>query len=129
MGRILGATALAAITGCATSLPPSATMEDPGPEPSRALAEQLIRGHLERALKDPDSLKQLTITRAPYRKQYRALIGEPWRDAWVVCYEYNAKNSYGGYVGVKPAALTILNNAGTPRVLDTLPDFGLHLYC
>lgn len=49
-------------------------------------------------LKDPDSIKQFSIASGPFPISWRGTVDN---DGWLYCFEYNAKNSFGGYVGVK----------------------------
>lgn len=81
---------------------PSAAELDPGPKPTMADADAAVRAYLREALKDPDSLKDYEI---------RDLVPFSWSDGrgffnagWLACVAYNAKNSYGGYVGKQPHA-------------------------
>lgn len=57
-----------------------------------------------RAWKDPDSLRDASIGE-PY-----ACMGA-WQSATCVCVEANARNSFGGYAGVKPYMVTLVNGA------------------
>ena len=93
-----------ALTGC-TALPvqrsPTAQELDPGPKPSPDDANAAVKGYLRESLKDPDSLKDFEL---------KSIVSHNWSDGgrtgvvfynsgWAACVSYNAKNSYGGYVG------------------------------
>jgi hypothetical protein len=58
-----------------------------------------VQRYLKSVLKDPDSLKLLEVSEPKLGKYYGA--GYQRLPSWYVCYTYNAKNSYGGYVGAK----------------------------
>jgi hypothetical protein len=85
---------------CATPGPPAAQR---GQQPSEDQARAAILAMLSRSLKDPDSLKQfqLTSTAQPTIFFRRIGLGVPREEGWLYCYEYNAKNSFGGYAGLK----------------------------
>ena len=99
------AVAALALTGCAATyrLDSRPIEIGPGAKPSPAATESAVRGYLSRALKDPDSLKQFQILGDPTIARWHQglLNGDRWEAAWMVCFEYNAKNSFGGYVGLK----------------------------
>lgn len=117
----------ALLAGCASK--PPAELPAPGPEPTAAQAEKIARDYLARVLKDPDSLKQFALVRGPYRKDYQITRWSPWNSGYIVCFTYNAKNSYGGYVGPKLAAIAIKGAESGPYLLDAIPEAFQHLYC
>lgn len=80
-----------------------------GPEPTTEEAERAIRYALSRMLKDPGSVTQFAIlgTPRPITWYQGLLAGNHYEEGWMVCFEYNAKNSYGGYVGVKTERMAI----------------------
>lgn len=90
------------LAGCATPHTGERVV-DAGPQPTEEQAKQVIMSFLNSSLKDPDSIKQFRVVNGPSRMTwYRGLINGGGNDsAWLVCFEYNAKNSYGGYVGLK----------------------------
>ena len=91
-----------ALISCAT--PQSGPMVvDAGPMPTKEQAEQAIKNGLQMVLKDPDSLKQFRLRSGPKLiSWYRGLVnGGGHEKAWLYCYEYNAKNSFGAYTGLK----------------------------
>lgn len=96
----LSAAALGLVAGC-ESIPTGLVMQEAGPLPTRAQAESTIRAHLQRALRDPSSMKDFAVVSGP-----DLLLGTNaalnYEKAWLVCVEYNAKNAYGGYTGIKP---------------------------
>lgn len=107
MRKIVGMTLIIGallLTACAT--PGTNTGQqviEAGPRPSEAQATAAVMAYLRGTLKDPDSLKQFRIRSGPdLISWYRGLLyGGGHEQAWLVCFEYNAKNSYGGYVGIK----------------------------
>jgi hypothetical protein len=99
------------LTGCATT----GTYVSPGPAPTKQEAERVILDGLRRVLKDPDSLKQFAMDPFPKQVQwYRGLINGGGQEAgWMWCFEYNAKNSYGGYAGLTRDGATIRVEGGS----------------
>lgn len=100
-GIVLAISALF-LTACATPNTGERVI-DAGPQPSEAQAATAVMDYLRTTLKDPDSIKQFRIRSGPETiTWYRGLInGGGNEQAWLICFEYNAKNSYGGYVGLK----------------------------
>jgi hypothetical protein len=73
-----------------------------GPSPNNY--EAAINEWLRLSLKDPESVKNLKITPPMKGWCFEAgalLVNEKKDWGWVCFVEYNAKNSYGGYVGLK----------------------------
>src|SRR5690242_17710272 len=104
MTKALAIMALVALGGCATLDPDPWHHElrslAAGAEPSSHEVERQIRAYLSDNLKDPDSLKQFEIF-FPLRKTRWLIGGGGAEEGWLVCFTYNAKNSYGGYVGAR----------------------------
>ena len=71
--------------------------------------ENTITAYLKDVLKDPDSLKDLRIG-TPKRGWTRTNYGKDVLYGYWVGYSYNAKNSYGGYVGSKYHCAFFQNN-------------------
>lgn len=93
----------AALVGCATPQGISA-----GPKPSPEMAAKAVNKYLNQTLKDPESLKQLLIYPSFEMSWFRGLLNGGGYDAGhVVCFQYNAKNSYGAYAGVKNDAIVL----------------------
>lgn len=95
----------------------------PGPEPVNY--EEDIMTYLNRHLKDPDSIKNLTIKALqPVRGTEGAfglsggIYGQTYRGHWAACVEYNAKNSFGAYVGLK-GYYFIFRNGSVTAIADT----------
>lgn len=85
------------LSGCVTMpVPPQGSLMPPGDAPTTEQMETQLKAYLGRTLKDPGSLQQFKITRAPYHKVWQVNDFSPYRSDWIVCFEYNAKNSYGG---------------------------------
>ena len=122
MKRLTILAAAATCSACVSLDPYSQPVVVPaGSEPTEAQVEPLIRDYLSRVLKDPDSLKQFKVT---YIQKTRYFIGAPIRhegtaEGWLACFEYNAKNSYGGYVGVKTYGLVFRIEDGHVRFIMT----------
>lgn len=99
MRRITILASVALLTACATAPAPIPTR---GPMPTPAEAEAAVKRLLLSGLKDPDSLKQFRIAEpVPTAWRDGLIHGGGAHAGWLVCFEYNAKNSYGGYTGVK----------------------------
>ncbi|ENO4093235.1 hypothetical protein ACONLG_003488 [Edwardsiella ictaluri] len=69
--------------------------------------EKTVIGMLKEKLKDPDSLKVISITN-PHRGYSKYGFGST-EYGWYTSISYNAKNSYGGYVGEKTITFVYLN--------------------
>jgi hypothetical protein len=104
MRPIIAAALLAA--GCASTSVQRPSDLSPGPEPTPAQVDATTRKYLATVLKDPESLRQFQITRVS-PKEWQDNRWAPWNAGWLVCFEYNAKNSYGGYVGLKRGAIVV----------------------
>lgn len=108
MRRLVIALALVTAAGCA--VPRGPTHEEVlsgdsqrGDPPANAEAQ--ILAYLRANLKDPDSLRDLSIGPAERWTWRRGglLYPESFLHAWKVTAQFNAKNSYGGYTGLRPA--------------------------
>tara|TARA_A100001011_G_C14077655_1_gene743089 strand:+ start:174 stop:581 length:408 start_codon:yes stop_codon:yes gene_type:complete len=101
-----------ALVGCATG---EVLKLEYGPPPTEY--ETKIKNYLDRSLKDRDSLRDFKVLTTPKKGalNYGAFEKGPTgksfsNQMWYVCAEYNAKNSYGGYVGIKTYAYFFFNN-------------------
>jgi hypothetical protein len=108
------------LAGCAST--PTAPPLDPGPMPSRAQAERAVKALLLPRLKDPDSLKQFGMAE-PIRTEWRTglLVGNEAMAGWLLCFEYNAKNSYGAYTGLQRDGY-VFRNSGPDLQFLTIVD-------
>ena len=115
----IAAAGLIALAGCvqSPSVLPVAALRPPTPNtaaPSEVDALAALQDHLARTLKDPDSIKQFRVLTSPTWATWRGT--GYWVNAmdggWLVCYELNAKNSYGGYVGLRTQGVVFHVNAG-----------------
>lgn len=107
--RFIASAALVVLTvlsGCAVIVPPAPEQilsADYGSIPTDDQIKRGITGYLETKLKDPDSV--LTKNISPPEKGFLTLTsiaqGSRYTYGWIVYFEVNAKNSYGGYVGYK----------------------------
>ncbi|MBW8003613.1 MAG: hypothetical protein FVQ80_16645 [Planctomycetes bacterium] len=74
----------------------------PGPYPEEY--EQLVKEYILNRLKDPDSMKDFSIKPPSVGEFF--IFERPPKDGKIIklfvgCVKYNAKNSFGGYVGRK----------------------------
>ena len=69
--------------------------------------DKAIISAIKNNLKDPDSMKVVSITN-PYRVYSKCGFGTV-KYGWYTTIRYNAKNSYGGYVGEKEFNYAYLN--------------------
>lgn len=83
--------------------------------------EQLIKSHLDHNLKDPDSLKRLNIGPPVEGHYWAGLVNGGNFYGYRSCVSYNAKNSFGGYVGQKTYVYWIKHG----RVTGVFPNAGL----
>lgn len=97
MRRILCVVLLATLTACAQTSVSGSSPDDPGVLP--AAYEDIIKAYLDRTLKDPYSVRDLTISQPVQRSLWLGLVGGGSVQAYVTCVSFNAKNSYGAYVG------------------------------
>ena len=65
--------------------------------------KRLIKQYVQMNFKDPDSIKNASISK-PIQGQVLLQQG------WIVCLRANAKNSYGGYVGLSNTNFLIKNS-------------------
>jgi hypothetical protein len=63
--------------------------------------ESAVHRHLQYALKDPESLRDFAVGRPERASCAIGIYGN--FHGWRVPVQYNAKNSFGGYVGVQRA--------------------------
>jgi hypothetical protein len=83
-------------SGCAA---PTGMKADAGPHPENY--EEIIKTYLHDHLKDPYNVQELTITKPTPTTIWTGILNDSNVNLWMTCVGYNAKNSYGGYVGVK----------------------------
>lgn len=102
MGLMLSAGFLA---GCVTA---QTAQGNPGPFPEGY--EKLVRSWLKANLKDPYSLRDLTIGRPVKENLWRGLVFGGNLPSWKLCTVYNAKNSFGAYIGIKSYAFYMRYN-------------------
>ncbi len=75
---------------------------DPGPKPTAAQTETAIREWMRDNLRDPGSVQDFKIDN----------YSEATRNGWLTCFQYNAKNGFGAYVGIERHGL-VLRVAGS----------------
>ncbi len=89
-----------------------------GPKPSLDVTLEFIHKNLQRTLKDYDSIKQFATV-----GELEPVVGTNIRDnyeqAWALCVEFNSKNSYGGYTGLKQHGYVLrLDDKGQPFLVN-----------
>ena len=94
---------LIGLAGCSTAGAP------PGEPPD---AKAVILANKGRIWKDPDSIKNASIA--------TSLRWHGMGSLWFACVELNAKNSFGGYTGLKRSVVLIYASGATPEVRDTV---------
>lgn len=90
------------ISGCGSTamyVPAYQTIESRGPAPSKAGAVMAVDRYLRQTLKDYDSMKNFSIVFGP-EAMTATTVNNSFDEAWLMCAEYNAKNSYGAYTGL-----------------------------
>lgn len=102
------------VTGCLQ--PPSPeelARADYGPQPREYRA--IIKEHMKYILKDPESA-QYEVVKGPAQGWSKTFDGLLF--GYAVCVGINAKNSFGGYVGMKMYYFLIHNNTVIRRLGD-----------
>jgi len=110
-GLISVAGALAvSLTGCADA-PRNVYLEKRGPPPQLDQAVAVAHQTLKRTLKDYDSMKDFAVVGelAPITA---TTLGWNFEEAWMLCVEFNAKNSYGGYTGIQERGFPLRAHGG-----------------
>jgi len=105
------------VAGCVNLNPYQQPLKvEAGPEPTKAELEPIALHVLQGLLKDPDSVKQFRIISVMKARWFLgAPVSNPGAaEGWLACFEYNAKNSYGGYVGVRPDGFVFQTAPGQP---------------
>ncbi len=96
IAALLGAVSL---TACVSASEGGYANDDPGPYPSNY--EQLVKSHLRQTLKDPYSVMDLNIAPPVRTSAWIGIQRGGNAQAWVTFVSFNAKNSFGAYVGTK----------------------------
>jgi hypothetical protein len=92
---MLAIAAMTALAGCQTT----GTADQPVAQPPANYRQLIIRETRDR-VKDPYSIRSAEIS-APDMAWSGLLYGG---NAMVVCARFNAKNSFGAYIGIRPVA-------------------------
>jgi hypothetical protein len=92
-----------AFCGCVESVTPHEQAQISESVPmDAAIADAAVREYIHTAFKDPYSVQDLTIGRPYLQKSYKGLVnGGGFDYIWNIPFSCNAKNSYGGYTGIK----------------------------
>lgn len=116
---LIGLAAL--LSACATPSTGDLVIEA-GPKPTHEQATEAVMQYFRENLKDPDSVKQFRLLQGPKLfSWYRGLAhGGGHEDAWLVCFEFNAKNSYGGYVGLTTKGIAMRAWGETIQVIPNV---------
>jgi hypothetical protein len=120
MRSLVSAAAIALLSGCSAVSVGGYRSDDPGPMPENY--QSIVKSYLRENLRDPDSIKDLTISAPHQVRTWTGLMGEGAVSAWASCVGYNAKNAFGGYTGLKNHTYYIKGGAlmseldGTPRI-------------
>lgn len=96
-----------ALASCVAA--PGGPKDDAGLYPDNY--EQIIKGDLNQKLKDPYSIRDLSISRPVSAAFWTGVIHGGNVKAWGSCVRYNAKNSYGAYVGMQAFTYFIKSGA------------------
>ncbi len=62
---------------------------------------EIVQDYLHTNLKDPYSVRGLSIGAPQQASVWTGLLNSGELDGWASCVTYNAKNSFGGYVGLR----------------------------
>lgn len=100
---IIGTIAVTAMVGCNLTPDTIPAGVDCGQEPTQTQAEAAAQVWVQHAgLKDPGSAQVRNVQILGKRGMYNGLVnGGGYSYGWMVQFEVNAKNSFGGYVGFK----------------------------
>ena len=112
--------ALCILAGCVAT-PTSLTIVERGAKPDLDPSLKLVHQHLKRTLRDYDSIKDFTVKHGEIYPISATNLGYNFEQAWMLCVEYNAKNSYGAYVGIQPHGFPLrVDEAGMPFLVSTI---------
>lgn len=111
---------LLALGGC-VSIPTQQTLIERGEKPRLDEAISVAQSMLKRTLKDFDSIKDFAVVGGDLQPISAVNFGNNFEQAWMLCIEYNAKNSYGGYGGIAEQGIPMRVGAdGKPFVISTV---------
>ena len=106
--KLISISSVVALSACSVSMD-EANSANYGAKPENN--EQQVISLIKGNLKDPDSLKVLSITN-PVRAFAKYGFGST-EHGWFTTITYNAKNSYGGYAGATSRNFVYLNGQYT----------------
>lgn len=117
-----------ALAGCASAPATDATgrrltVADAGPPPDAPL--KVIQALVLPELKDPDSAVIKVIGKPRARVLNSVALVTDGGAGWGICAQYNAKNSYGGFVGYK----SVFVLWGRGAVIDVFRDGLADQFC
>lgn len=113
--RLLAAVAALALPGCQSAIdsityapPEVAKTGDYGPRPSKADCQRVVLEFIKATFKDPRSVQDLEIGEPTKYSRFRGIQNNGgYFFAWLVTFRCNAKNSYGGYVGIEAFQIVV----------------------
>ena len=106
-----------AILGACTMEPTGPNVQTAGPKPNNV--GSLVQIYLNESLKDPYSVRGLTYSLPREGGRWTGLVNQGLVPSWYSCVKYNAKNSFGGYVGQKEHVFFIRDDRVTGRIWQT----------
>lgn len=110
------ALAVLALIGCATGS--GVTLNERGPKPDLKAATGLAHVQLKRLLRDYDSMKGFAVVGGDLAPITATNYAYNFEQAWLLCVEYNAKNAYGAYVGLRQRGFPMrLGSDGEPYIV------------
>ena len=89
-------------------------VQNAGKPPSVQEAKRIVEEYISKTFKDPNSVKDLRIKK-PIQAHSADAFGNPRDVRWEICFEANAKNSYGGYTGLQTSVIPIRNGRIIPE--------------
>ena len=108
----------AILGGC--SAPKNLTVVERGEKPDIQMSLLLVHTYLKRNLKDYDSMKDFSIINDEIYPIIATNLAYDFEQAWMLCVEYNSKNSYGAYVGLSQHGFPLkIDSDGKPFILST----------
>lgn len=108
MKKIVAVAMTLGLAACATPGPYQPTAEEAGPPPSDVQAS--LERWMQANLFDPYSAKVEYVSEPRPGAVWTGLVNQGHVPAWYVCTAINARNSFGGYTGLKRRALFFDDN-------------------
>lgn len=115
------------LCGCVAG-PQGTVLQEEGLPPTLEQIQAVVMDDLQRTLRDPDSMKTFKIVSGP-DVVTGITAGRAYEKAWLACVEYNAKNAYGGYTGLKTHSYVLRFNDGDLTVISRVNWIGQDRNC